>query len=171
MSDLYSSLFKWAHRQDENFLTDAFAFILKRLLASEPELGRQFVMWMCFGKEQQTGFVGELKVATQTTIKEGRPDIWIRGENSLALVEVKKGSGLGDRQMERYREILEKSNATHCRLVLLTHYTVDFGDDDVKPDISVRWGEVATQLNQIPAVCPITKFLIGEFITFLRSDA
>lgn len=169
MTDLYSSLFKWAHRQDENFLTDAFAFLLARLLEKEPHIGRELALWLCFGDTKPAGFAGPLKVTTQVTVSEGRPDIWLRGDDSLALLEVKKDSGLGERQLARYREILTKSNRPHTRLVLLTQYTVDCAESD-EPDHRVRWADVADRLQRLPTACPATKFLITEFTNFLRSQ-
>lgn len=167
MADLFSTLFRWAHRQDENFLTDGFVFIVNRLLTEEPETGHAFLQWLCFGSEEASGFEGPLRVTTQVTVREGRPDIWITGRDSLTLIEVKKDSGLGPDQLQRYRAILRKSGKTHQRLVLLTRYAVEFEEGVEPPERHVRWSEVADRMRCLETSCPITGFLIGQFLEFL----
>ena len=44
MSNLFSNLYQWPHRQVENFVTETFAFVLPRLVEAEPKLGKRFVV-------------------------------------------------------------------------------------------------------------------------------
>ena len=168
MTDLYSNLFKWAHRQDENFLTEAFAFILNRLLTAQPESGRKFVAWLCFGTDEQDRFPGPLKVSTQITVEEGRPDIWVTAPGLIAFVEVKKESDLGDGQLQRYRKHLSGRSELVKGLVLLTRYRVEVPPPPEGPDRRVRWSEVANQLRGFGPTDPVTDYLIEQFLEFLR---
>ena len=40
---LLTTLFRWSHRQGENFLTDSFAYILRHLLADEHHVAEQLL--------------------------------------------------------------------------------------------------------------------------------
>lgn len=76
MQNLLCNLCRWAHRQDENFVTEACAFLLDYLLDHEPHLGRSLLAFLCGGP---TGFWNDEThrpvVTTQWSTEEGRPDI------------------------------------------------------------------------------------------------
>lgn len=165
-------LFKWAHRQDENFTTEAFAYLLRRLLENEPDKGVELLRFLtdeqlCVRPDRaQT-----VAVTTQVTIDEGRPDLEIRTLDHLVYVEVKDGSGLGDSQLQRYRQALSSHpTGLSTTLVLLTRYAVDTSEDPLA--VPRRWHQIAEWLedrleasrwDSIEA-----RFLTCQFVEYLR---
>lgn len=171
MSNLFSNLYQWLHRQDENFVTETFAFILRRLLESDTTLGNTLVRWLCFPADSPVSLDGqEWGVTLQETVREGRPDIWLRSAKAFLLIEVKKRSGLGKKQLERYRRILDQSGAEIKRLVLLTESPVKIGVNAEKPDYEVRWHKVAEWLRAHPSADPVANFLMRQFTDFLEEQ-
>jgi len=166
MTNLFSSLNRWAHRQEENFFTEAFVFLLNHLLENETESGKRLLNWLCFDGENH--FLDEFPtVSTQFVTDEGRPDVSIKAPGIFVLIEVKKGSGLGDRQLERYRKVLDSSDATIRRLVLLTAFSV--GSED-RPDKDIRWSDVADWLKANPMNGSVSQFLVIQFSEFLKEE-
>lgn len=172
MDNLFSNLFRWARRQDENFLTEAFSFMVNHLLDHEREAGIRLLRWLCFGVGE-TGVFGDERpeVSLQFRTDDGVPDIKVASPGVVVLVEVKKGSGLGKRQLERYRSILSKATTETKRLVLLTHHPVEFKEDAEKPDRHVTWHEVGRWLtaNASPGH-PVSAFLVEQFTAFLEQQ-
>lgn len=167
--NLFSSLFRWAHRQDENFVTEGLVYLVNRLLAHEPQHGRALVRWLCFKSDEESKDIGRnLEVTTQVTTKEGRPDVGIESDTLLAFLEFKKGSGLGPDQLTRYRRVLDQeADAKTKRLVLLTVFPIAYAEDEEQPDLHLRWYEVADWLRDRAGLSEISRFIIDEFITFL----
>jgi hypothetical protein len=171
MNNLFSNLYQWLHRQDENFVTEAFAFILRRLLEADKTLGNTLVRLLCFPVDSPIPLDGqEWNVTLQETVREGRPDIWLRSAKVFLLIEVKKRSGLGKKQLERYRSILNQSGAEIKRLVLLTESPVKIGVNAEKPDYEVRWHKVAEWLRGHPSADPVANFLMNQFTHFLEEQ-
>lgn len=170
MENLFANLFRWAHRQDENFVTEAFAFVVNYLLDHEPSTGIALLQWLCFGEDAADMFQsGRPQVVLQFPTEEGVPDIKIIADDLMALVEVKKGSGLGKRQLERYRAILNGQQAETKRLILLTHFPVEFGRGGERPDRHVTWHQVARWLQDHSKVPDsVSSFLISQFTGFLE---
>ena len=79
MQNLCCNLHRWLRRQDENFVTESFAFLLNVLLDRDPNLGRELIGWLCFGKDRSFPLlVGEtITITVQGAVEEGQPDIWI----------------------------------------------------------------------------------------------
>jgi hypothetical protein len=101
-NNLLTALHRWASRQDENFITDAFAHLLRHLLADDAAVGRKLLQFLTDEKFSVGSNNGSIQVKTQVTLAQGRPDIEISSECQLVYVEAKVESGLGDRQLERY---------------------------------------------------------------------
>lgn len=173
-NNLLVMLHKRADRQDENFLTDAFAHLLRHLCHHEPESAVRLLQRLtdnrlvCSAEEAR-----EAQVSTQVATVKGRPDLEIRTRDHLAYVEAKKESGLGDRQLSRYREQLRNSRVPNTSLVLLTRYLVDPPTKE-RPDVSCRWYQVATwiedELHARALHDPVSIFLATQFVDFLREN-
>jgi hypothetical protein len=120
--NIFSSLFKYGHGVDENYLTEALAFLVKLLLQRTP-LGGLELANLLSGERGGPLFSdpSSVTVSTQVAVEEGRPDIEIRdGPSTVVYLEVKHDSGLGVDQLERYKAQLDESGIPNTRLVLLT---------------------------------------------------
>jgi hypothetical protein len=169
-NNLLVRLHKWAIRQDENFLTEAFAHLLQHLLSQEPEAGLRLIARLTNGVIVESVDRAKLiEIRTQIVSGEGTPDIQFRSANAIVIVEVKSESGLNPEQLVRYRGILEKERRAGFRtgLVVLTRYAVDLADDTLK----VRWYEIAqwiSEESQRYAFQAVSAYLSRQFIEFLR---
>ena len=177
-TNLYSTLFRWAHRQDENFVTEGFTYILSRLLEREPIVARDLIHRLCSRASDAAFDLGkQISITTQFTTDEGRPDLCIQSDSFLALVEFKKGSGLGPDQLERYSRWLKKNaNGRMTRLVLLSVFLVAPEENDGQTKardetpldvVYRRWHSVADWLKHSAELSETSQFLIDEFLDFL----
>jgi hypothetical protein len=170
MDNLFCNLFRWAHRQDENFLTECLAFLIRYLLQKEPATGLRFLGWLCCDDERSHQFDPHTTVTTQVTTEAGRPDVRIESSQALCLVEVKKESPLGEHQLERYRSVLNRSSRGVKWLVLLTVHAVHFEEDAEKPERHVRWSDVASWLRRQELSDTVSRFLVEQFLDFIKSE-
>jgi hypothetical protein len=173
MVNLFANLHKWVRRQNENFVTESFAFILDRLLEAEPPLANELIRLLCFGDDNSISLDGQSwQVSTQESIPGmGKPDIWLRWpKRALILIEVKRWSGLGATQLRRYRGILADSGMEITRLVLLTEWRMNERPDDESADHETRWHRVAKWLRSNPPTDPVAKLLVDQFVTFLEDQ-
>jgi hypothetical protein len=89
-NNLLVSLQKWAERQDENFTTDAFAHLLRRLVEYDFKLARDILRritggWLSLTDQE----CGAVRIDTQETVEKGRLDIRVSSLNHLGVIEVK----------------------------------------------------------------------------------
>lgn len=171
--NLFKRLHKWASRQDENFLTESLAVLLEVLLEREGLVALRLI------RELTGGFIGgdidnveTIEVRTQVSIAEGRPDLEIRDPGHLAVVEVKCESEVQRGQLEGYREFLRTSQAGLTKLILLAKYPPSLAADAEKPDLIVRWYELADaiegELQGSALTDPVCRFLCTQFHDFLK---
>ena len=169
--NLLTSLHNWAHRQDENFITEAFCHLCRHLLEHAPEAGGEMLHRLTGGFIQLScDDAGQASIITQVTTDQGRPDIVIQTPDHLVYVEVKCGSGLGHQQLERYRNALD-SQAEYRKdqkyLVLLSRYVVMIVDNGEEPDYACRWFEIADWLEKLCVRDEVSKYLVRQFLDFL----
>jgi len=93
-NNLLVELHRWAWRQDENFTTDAFAHLLRHLLAEEPAEGVALLKRLVGGAtEIPLSEADSVAIRTQKpTEKRGIPDLRITGPGFLVLIEVRVGA-------------------------------------------------------------------------------
>jgi hypothetical protein len=166
-------LHKWAARQDENFLTESLAVVLEQLLILAPEVGVRLVSKLTGGFiDLPPGDASAIEINTQVETGSGRPDLEIGLTNRLVWIEVKVESALRTGQLEGYRVLLRECGIEQTRLVLLTRKPEIFQDEDTRPDLEIRWFELADWLeNELPAVeaaNEVVAFLARQFLDFLR---
>jgi len=115
-TNLLVALHKYAHHQDENFTTEAFAHLLRHLVAFDP--GTACSLFDCLsggGLRLTAGDCPTLGIKTQQTDEAGRPDIWVEGPTQLVIIEVKVESEPGLDQLDRYRDILNwRTSPINC---------------------------------------------------------
>jgi hypothetical protein len=170
-NNLLLRLHKWAHRQDENFLTDTFAHLLQHLLSEEPEAAANLLRRLTAGFFQLT--VAEARhvaIRTQVTLTEGTPDLELRTLTQLAFVEVKVESEPDAEQLRRYRRLLSESGLGSTALILLTRYPADLKLGTEGPVPCVRWYQVAEWLEEEAGryrFKPVSAYLVNQFLGFL----
>ena len=114
--------------------------------------------------------VAHVEIGTQYSIVEGRSDIVIMFPNHLVYIEVKVESGLGHRQLARYRLDLAQSGHQYTRLILLSRYP--FSATDVEqPDYAIRWYQIAEWLEaevRSGLRNQHSHYVVQQFIGFLQ---
>lgn len=169
--NLFLRLHKWAWRQDENFLTEAFAFILEYMIEYETEAAIRLlhnVTQGFFRLRREEAVL--MDVRTQAPHIEGRPDLELRTARQLAFIEVKAESAVDQKELDRYRTILEQSGFHQTTLILLTRYPVNFRAGSKLPNVSIRWYQVAEWIEQERnryAFQAVSDFLVRQFLNFL----
>jgi hypothetical protein len=98
-SRLYSQRPSEARNQLENFLTEAFAFALERDAAFRSR-------WISSLNWRHSKQLGDCQVNTQSLYPDGQPDIELRSVHFRILVECKIESPEGQKQLDRYSQIL-----------------------------------------------------------------
>jgi len=168
--DLLSRLNRWAYRQDENFMTEAFVCLLLFLQEHEQVAAVQLFKKISNGHIDVTAAdCNEVTIVTQITTNEGRPDIEIKSTTSLGYIEVKSESGLGHDQLKRYRSSLSKSGYTDTFLILLTKYPVENGSNHHKPDLYLRWSDIYEHLSQLTISNDLSRYVVDQFMQFLEA--
>ena len=170
--DLFTELAKYAHRQEENYLTEAFVYLLKTVLVREPACGISILADMLiFPVEEIQNRSGAINISTQDTYEEGRPDIIIRmGVDCLFFIEVKHDSRIGHHQLESYLDALEKEAPAYKQLILLTRSKHSIQETDLEAGNfqQICWYEISGWLSNLEIEDEIINFLVNEFLDFLR---
>jgi len=173
--NLYSSTFKWAHSQGENYTTDALCYILNTLLIRDKKCAVKFLNQLCFDGVARFAEDEPIEIVTQVRDQLGIADISIRSKTVFAIVEVKIGSGLHGTQLERYAQILKNAvanrEAKYTELILLQRYPS--ADSMKKPGIGMReqlWSDVDRELNALDVQDEVLIFLFSEFTKFLEQE-
>jgi len=173
MSDenIFSALAKYNSARDENYLTEAFVFLLNSLLLKERTIGLEILTQLCVNNNEFSFDEDKaISISTQETTEQGTPDIKVFSPDKMIYIEVKHDSPLGYKQIERYKKALESSPATIKHVNLLTRFAVDFSEAEERPYKHVRWYEVYNWLSNARTRVqdPICVYLIDSFNSFLE---
>jgi hypothetical protein len=169
--NIFSALAKYNSARDENYLTEAFVFLINSLLLRERPIGLEILTQLCVENNEFSFNTDEaISVSTQETTEQGTPDIKVSSPDKLIYIEVKHDSPLGAQQLERYKKALESSTATIQHVVLLTRFVVDFEEQEEKPYKHVCWFEVYNWLASArdKAQDSVSGYLIEQFMSFLE---
>lgn len=169
VNNIFASLSKYNSAVDENYLTESFVFVLNSLLESDRSGCLEILRHLCV-EENEFNFLSDenIAISTQETTEQGRPDIKIYSPDKLIYIEVKHDSGLGYRQIQRYKEALKLSKATVKEVILLTRFTVDFNEEEEKPHKHIRWFQIYNWLSDLKVENPINDYLIKSLLKFLE---
>jgi len=170
--NLFSTLSRYAFRQEENFLTESLVYLLTLILEREKKIGIEILSYLS-GEDTQDWFKNTqtISVSTQFTVDEGRPDIVIElGNNKLIFIEVKHDSGLGAEQLERYHAYLESLADKETQLVLLTRsrHSVQETSLDANLFHHVCWYEISGWLSEADLHDQVAQYLVTQFLDFLK---
>lgn len=169
--NVFSSLSKYGSDVDENYLTEALVLVTKLLLERKPATGLDMVNLLC---SQHPGACfsdpKSVLISTQVTTDMGRPDIEIRGEDTLVYVEVKHDSPLGLDQLERYKAQLQESRFPNTRLVLLTRSRNSSFETTLQPGDyhHIYWYEIYNWLHKIDTQDDICQYFVHSLMGFLE---
>jgi len=169
--NIFSALAKYASANEENYLTEAFVFLINSLLEKEPAVALEILTKLCVENNEFPFDTDEtISVSTQETTEQGTPDIKVSSPSKLIYVEVKDYSPVEPKQLKRYKKDLESRSIAIKRLVLLTRFPVDFSEHQGIPDKLPRWFEVYNWLASAKdkAQDPISIYLIKSFMSFLE---
>lgn len=142
--DIFTALAKYNSARDENYLTEAFVFVLNSILLRNNGIDRgiacELLNMLCV-KDNQFSFneVDSIIIETQEVTDEGTPDIKIFTPDKLIYIEVKHDSPLEKTQISRYKNVIEHSEATMRKVVLLTRFAVSIKNEEERPYKHVRW--------------------------------
>jgi hypothetical protein len=173
-NNLLLRLHKWARRQDENFHTEALVHLLRHLIQYE-RVAAANILKAITGEALNLASdeAALVRIDTQVITSKGTPDIEIKTSDCLIYVEVKVESGLGDLQLERYRQVLrERNDFRNTSLILLTRYPFVSREGEEEPDAVVRWYQVAEllegELEDGTIKETVSKHVAEQFLGFLR---
>ncbi|MBO0698202.1 MAG: hypothetical protein J2P46_07400 [Zavarzinella sp.] len=170
-NNLLVRLHKWASRQDENFLTETFAFLLQYLIEEEPQAAAGLLRSLTDGfLELQPGEARAVAVRTQIVTGEGTPDLSLRTLDKLAFVEVKSESPVSAPQLDKYRRLLRESGVPSTRLVLLTRHVIDLDPAALEAVLCIRWYQVADWVEVERGrytFKAVSAFLVQQFLGLL----
>lgn len=173
MSDIFSTLSRYGFTSEENYLTEAFVYLVKTLLERQEEAGLTFLKHIC-GLPILISNAQEIRLTTQVTFGSGRPDIEIRIANNIVVfVEVKHDSPLGIEQLERYKKELDGlsiSGMRHTRLVFLSRSLEAAKCTTLAPSEyhQICWYHVHDWLFDLGITDEVCEYLIRDFLTFLN---
>ena len=168
-NNLFMRLRKWAVRQDENFLTETFAYLLEYLAENEPEAAAEIVARVTgaivmLSPQQIRGLI----IRTQISGDEGIPDIELRTAEHFVIIEVKSEAEVTENQLGRYRRVLQASEVDSKGLVLLTRYPTSVPG----ADHYFRWYQVAEWIHQEASKYrfkAVSQFLVDQFLGFMKA--
>ena len=168
--NLLTRLYRLAHRQQENFVTESFTHFLHHLCHEHPDVGAGVIEWLA-GDGFLEGEAGSepLRIRTQVvTDGFGVPDIRIESERVDMIVEVKLDGGITYGQLDAYRRALEAEGRERRALVAL----LGFRPGTELPEVArVRtWGELALFLtDQVQQTgSEATSLLVQQFVQLLN---
>ena len=181
-SSIFSVLSKFATRQEENYLTESFAFLLKELLRGNqdcPNCAVSLLNKICPNKSYVIFHADEdIKIETQNpewTSEEGEergqaiiPDITITAPGKLVFIEVKDASPVSEEQIVNYKEKLTKEYQDFkVIIILISRYSKNF-DEHASPDRHVLWREIYSWLRELAPDEPVGTYLVKCFREFLE---
>ncbi|MHA1401979.1 MAG: PD-(D/E)XK nuclease family protein [Candidatus Heimdallarchaeaceae archaeon] len=167
--NIFSVLAKYNSAKDENYLTEAFVYILQSLYESDRNIFFEIIERICV-KGNEYNFLPDEKISitTQESTDLGRPDIKITTPDKLIYIEVKHDSLLGREQIERYLQILDNSSSPIKKLILLTRFSIEFTEQEAKPYKNIRWFEIYNWLSNVKPTNIVNKYLVLSFLKFLE---
>jgi len=173
--DLFSALSKYdGSHSAENYLTEAFAYLLRYLLKQEAPFGTYLVNGLCGVQDEfLPGDADKVTIATQTIIANGVLDITISAPGKVVYLEAKDYSLPVAEKLRRYRKDLDGREEGFKRLVLVTRFATDLTLGEEGPHHLVRWSQIhdwiTTALEKAPPQRAAACYLAEQFVHFLEA--
>jgi hypothetical protein len=169
-TNLLVLLYRLAHRQQENFTTEALAHVFRYLARHQWSVAARVFQWLTELPYFETRASGDgLVIRTQDrTEQHGTPDLRIAADDLDVLVEVKLDGNLTFEQADHYAKELERRGRPNRKLVAL----LGAAPQDPLPDGTVvrTWGQLGETLSKEVARCPsdVSLHLADELVGLLR---
>ena len=116
-------LFRLAHRQQENYTTEAFAHVLRYLIAHEASIAAEALDWLTGTEAFSTAGVASDSLAVETQCHSedcGIPDVRIQSDSLDVIIEVKLDASLRQEQLCAYWPLLVRGGKPTKALIGLT---------------------------------------------------
>ncbi|MCC7353468.1 MAG: PD-(D/E)XK nuclease family protein [Anaerolineae bacterium] len=162
------------HSSEENYLTEAFVFLVALLLEHDATIGLKVLNGL-IGEQVDFRFdkAEGISISTQFRVDNAIPDIVIKqGPDALIYIEVKHDSPLGERQLWDYFERLKKAVVSHTRLVLLTRSlaSVSVQETGLQADDyhHICWYHIHNWLSGAKITDDVCRYFIHDFLSFLE---
>ena len=169
MKSIFSALAKYSLPQGENYLTEAFVFLINCLLNIDRTAGIEILTKLCVEKDEFSFTADEdISVLTQYITELGTPDIKVSTEHKLIYIEVKDRSPVEAKQLMHYRKALDSSSRPTKKLILLTRVPVDITEHKDIPDKQVCWFEIHNWLTSLETREPVSTYMANSFKSFLE---
>jgi len=145
-SNFFKSLYSWAHRQDENFITESLFSVIQLLYENQRKEAKEIVNFISGSDMPDDLDLNDLVINLQyQTEKEGTPDVSIEARDCFILIEAKVLSQQNNSQLDAYIKILSKKDIKYKKLILLTHDAPLLNTPETV--VSRRWHEIAEYLE------------------------
>lgn len=170
MENLFNSLRKYHRRENsdpiENFLTEAFAWLLK----SEPEFSRHFLSSLKVSSGLSADQLSDASWTTQCNWAGYFPDMVceLSGAGFVYVFEHKVWSHLHANQLENYKRYAEREYGSNYKIVLITSHNAQHQQN---PDEALCWRDVYGCIEQFLAGVGVSSrigFLFDDFLGLLR---
>lgn len=172
IENLFIPLHNLAINQDENFLTEIFAFLLRYLIENEQDAAIKLLKHLSHNMLiMSPNELSGINIRTQTVTSGGIPDIEIKTNNILIFIEAKIDSDFGNKQLERYKNFLNSytlQTSLKTALITLTRYQYKLHNADIDPDYGFRWHDLSDWLNDLSITKDISRFLVEQFLGLLK---
>lgn len=167
--NVFSALGKYNSANDENYLTEAFVFVINALLDTNRPLAIDILTKLCVNDADFSFSLNEvISVTTQESTEYGVPDIKVSSPNKLIYIEVKHDSVFDPEQIKRYQKALYVSSAPTKHVIALTRFAIDLDEQPEELYKHVRWFEVYNWLTNIKTANLVNQYLIDSFKSFLE---
>jgi hypothetical protein len=170
-NNLLINLHRWAFKQDENFTTESFVHLLNHLLVDEPKIAIRMLRKLTNDFLRfKVAEVINVQIIVQPITDLGRPDMEISIGSYIVFIEVKVEAEINEHQLKRYKNALKKYKDKKTKLIVLSKYPAS-SDLKIKPDLAVRWFQVADWLEKelrSDKIKPLSRFFIEQFIGWMN---
>lgn len=170
--NLFRSLHGCSTIQEENYLTESFVLVLRRLLELEAGAALDLINAICnWPVGQELPSAEPVVVSTQVAVASGIVDVVLHSRNHIVYIEVKDGSGLGLNQLEYYWDRLQEDEAVWKRLVLLSRSrsTADATALAAHQFHNLCWFEVHAWLRAAQLADPVARHYAAQFVEYLEN--
>jgi hypothetical protein len=161
--------------QRENFLSETFVFVMRKLLNSHNDQSQQFVRELLkaicavdFYEDEHISLTREEKVTG------GRIDIKIETPTKLIYIENKIESSVNLDQIEKYKSVLGKQKTKNTKIILITKYSIE---DRLRKVVDnwLMWDDIHKLIRNLRETgekhLPETdSFLVEHLFNYLKED-